>query len=428
MSPFDRARPATTIPWNGSAAVPPFGCGRQAVDAAGTPARQTVSNSAAGSQGEEARLPVRQIPLLAPPDAAQQCTLISETAADGIVTIDGSSTILFANAAVERIFGHRRSELVGCHLEVLIPVALRDSHRQAFERYMSTGERQIQWTGIELPGLHRDGREIPLEISFGEMQSAGRKLFTAIIRDITERKRIEDEREQLLAAAEAASHAKDQFLATVSHELRTPLTSIIGWVQLLRASACDPALAEQALQSIENSARMQSELINDILDVSRITTGKLRLETRLLSLAEVIQAASGALQPAAVARGVEVSLLLSGQPKVLGDPSRLQQVMWNLLSNAIKFTGRGGSVEVSMRSDGDFIVVAVADTGEGIEAERLGKIFEKFYQVIENRDGGLGLGLSIVRHLVELHGGRVEVFSEGVGKGSCFEVRLPLAD
>jgi PAS domain S-box-containing protein len=422
----EQFRLAVARPRYEAEAAPPFGCGQLSVSRAGQRAHPTSSDTAAESGREDPHLPVRRASALSPLDAEQQCRLISETAPDGIVTIDGSSKILFANTAIERIFGHRSSELVGRDLSILIPVALRDSHRQAVARYLRSGERGIQWNSIELPGLHRDGHEIPLEISFGEMQSAGRKLFTGIIRDITDRKRIEAEREQLLAAAEAASHAKDQFLATVSHELRTPLTSIIGWVQLLRESACDPEIVDQALRSIENGARMQSELINDILDVSRITAGKLRLETQSVALAEVIQAAAGALRPAADARGVEVHLLLTGGPEVLGDPSRLQQVMWNLLSNAIKFTGRGGHVDVTTRVEGDSIVIAVADTGEGIAAERLNKIFEKFYQVIENRAGGIGLGLSIVRHLVELHGGRVEVFSEGSGKGSCFEVRLPL--
>jgi len=235
---------------------------------------------------------------------------------------------------------------------------------------------------------------------------------------------------RLYREAQEANQLKDEFLATLSHELRTPLTAVLGWTKLLRTESFDQKVTARALEAIERNAAAQTRLINDLLDVSRIITGKLRLHVAPVELAPVIEAAVESLRPAAEARGVRLRLALEGGPgAVSGDADRLQQVVWNLLSNAIKFTPRGGRVDVRLAGRDGHAEVVVSDTGRGIPAEFLPHVFERFRQAdgaITREHGGLGLGLSIVRHLVELHGGRVRAESEGPGRGATFTVSLPL--
>ena len=229
--------------------------------------------------------------------------------------------------------------------------------------------------------------------------------------------------------AREANRAKEDFLTTLSHELRTPLNAMLGWTRLVRMGKLDPPSMARALDTIERNANVQAQLIADILDVSRIVTGKLRLDLRPLDLEPVIDAAIDALRPAAAAKGVELSCALTRPGSVLGDPDRLQQVVWNLMSNAIKFTPSGGRVALSVRRDGLNAVITVADTGEGMPAMLVPFIFDRFRQgrgSTARGQGGLGLGLSIVRHIVELHGGDVKASSDGPGKGSTFVVALPV--
>ena len=661
-------------------------------------------------------------------ESEERFRTLAETAADVIVTIDEGSRILFINAAARRIFGYRPEELTGQSLSVLMPEYLRHLHQAGLARYVETGRRHISWDGVELPGLHKAGHEIPLEVSFGEFSRNGRRVFTGIIRDITERKRREDrdqflirlddevrtlvepaeivsasarllgehmgvdrcayaqveadedhflltgdytrdvpsivgrfamsqfgaealrlmragepyvvtdvdddprvtaddlaayrqtliravvsmplhkagrfvagmavhqkvprrwttdevellravanrcwesieraraarelreseaklrtltntvpalvwvcapdgsarefndrwfeytgltveqssgfgwgeavhpddrercfaawdearrngtsyevearyrradgkhrwflaraqpvrdsagqldtwfgtsidiedrkraesEREALLESersargeAEAASRLKDEFLATVSHELRTPLTAILGWAHLLRAGQLGEENKIKALETIERNARSQSQLIDDLLDVSRIVTGNLRLDVRAVNPASFIDPAVEALRPAAEAKGVRVQKVIdTGVTTVMGDPSRLQQVVWNLLSNAVKFTPRGGRVQVRLERVSSHIEIIVTDTGAGIDTEFLPHVFERFRQFDQKstrQHGGLGLGLAIVRHLVELHGGLIRADSGGEGTGATFTVTLPIA-
>jgi len=262
---------------------------------------------------------------------------------------------------------------------------------------------------------------------------------------ISEERRIElDERARLLeearvatAAAESArqvaekaNRTKDEFLAVVSHELRTPLTPILTWTRLLRSNPAARADLEQALASIERAARTQAQIVDDLLDVSRIVSGKLRLDVRPVDLPPVIEAALDAVRPAAEAKGILVQSILDPTAgPVSGDAERLQQVLWNLLSNAIKFTPRNGSVAVVLERVGSHVEVTVADTGCGVPADKLSHLFERFWQADtgpSRAHGGLGLGLAIVRHLVELHGGTVSAHSDGTDRGSTFRVRLPL--
>jgi signal transduction histidine kinase/ActR/RegA family two-component response regulator len=236
--------------------------------------------------------------------------------------------------------------------------------------------------------------------------------------------------QRALAVAESATRARDEFLATVSHELRTPLTSIIGWIQLLREDN-DPQWMAEGLDTIERNARAQSRLIEDILDFSRITAGKLRLDVRSIDLVDVVRDAIEIVRPAADAKGVRLeSVLDPNAGQISGDPDRLQQVIWNLLSNAVKFTPRGGAVHVRLQRVASQCELSVCDSGEGIAPEFLPFVFDRFSQADNSSTrthSGLGLGLGIVRHLAELHGGTVHAFSEGLGTGSTFVVRLPLA-
>jgi signal transduction histidine kinase/CheY-like chemotaxis protein len=237
------------------------------------------------------------------------------------------------------------------------------------------------------------------------------------------------ELQHALSAAETASRARDEFLATVSHELRTPLTSIIGWIQLLRLER-DEASISEGLDTIDRNARAQSRLIEDILDFSRINAGKLHLKVRPIDLSDVIDAATDVVRPAADAKGVRITRILDSEAgHVSGDADRLQQVVWNLLSNAVKFTPRGGKVLIRLERINSHCELTVSDTGQGISPSFLPYVFDRFSQADSSSTrahGGLGLGLGIVRHLVELHGGTVQAFSRGEGYGATFAVRLPL--
>jgi PAS domain S-box-containing protein len=255
--------------------------------------------------------------------------------------------------------------------------------------------------------------------------------------DITERKRVEEEREALLAReslarqeAEEANRLKDEFLATVSHELRTPLSAMLGWVQLLRTRRLLPDKQAQALETIERNARIQTQLIEDLLDVSRILAGKLRLEVEPVDLGQVVEQALETVRPAVEAKSIRLQPTIGSGGRVMGDATRLQQVVWNLLSNAVKFTPRGGRVQVLVTRKDSAVEVTVSDTGQGISPDFLPYVFERFRQAeggTTRKQAGLGLGLSIVKHVVEMHGGTVSVFSEGEGKGATFVVRLPLS-
>ncbi|MEK6322625.1 MAG: ATP-binding protein [Acidobacteriota bacterium] len=267
-----------------------------------------------------------------------------------------------------------------------------------------------------------------------QLQQKARSLEVEIAErnEAEERLRISLTREQMARAeAEAANRMKDEFLATVSHELRTPLNAIIGWSHLLRSGRIDEATAGRAVETIERNARAQAQLIEDILDVSRVITGKLRLNIGPVDVASVINAAIDSVQLAADSKSIQLEVTLDPSARrVSGDSSRLQQVVWNLLSNAIKFTPSGGRVQVRLEHVHSNVQISVSDTGPGITSEFLPFIFDRFRQAdgtSTRRHGGLGLGLAIVRHLVELHGGAVHADSHGDGLGATFTISLPLA-
>ena len=275
-----------------------------------------------------------------------------------------------------------------------------------------------------------------IEASIAQTEAA-RLHVQELSRYISELQRSEEAREQLLlraerarSEAEAANRIKDEFLATLSHELRTPLTSLLGWSSVLREARNDEKVLAQGLDAIDRNARVQAQLIDDLLDVSRIVSGKLNLDVRPLDIGSVTRAAINVVQPAADAK--EITLDYWAQPglgAISADSARVQQIIWNLLSNAVKFTPHGGKIAIRVKRDGSNATVTVSDTGQGIEPEFLPRVFDRFRQADSSTTrsfGGLGLGLAIVRHLVELHGGTVLAESEGVGKGATFSASFPL--
>lgn len=371
-------------------------------------------------------------------DTAEHMRAVLDGALEAVIGMDATGRVTFWNPMATQMFGWSREEALGQVLsELIIPPALREAHQRGLERYARTGEASLLNRRLEVTGLRKDGTEFPVELAVTPLREGEYITFHAFIRDITESKRAEAEREGLLAdtehardQAEAASQAKDQFLATLSHELRTPLTAIVGWVYLLRSGQLEPETIARGLQTIERNAMLQAQLVSDILDMSRIMAARFRLVVRPVDLTPLLAAAIDSLMPAARAKGLRVQPVLdpSAGP-VLGDPDRLQQVFWNLLSNAIKFTAEGGRVQVKLAVVDGSAEVTVEDDGVGIPADFVPHVFELFRQRDSSNTrahGGLGLGLSVVRHLVELHGGTVVAESRGEGRGATFTVRLPL--
>lgn len=519
---------------------------------------------------------------------------LAETASDAILTVDRSGTLVYANAAAERIFGYNVEEMTGQPLSMLMPERFRDRHDRGFARYTRTGEKRIPWSGVELPGLHRDGHELPLEIAFSEFTSGEDRFITGVARDISERKRdaealtlladaskalsesldtgrtlrivaelcvpriadwclidlvddagqlnrvvtehqdpamaqkvssvherlswkadapagpvavvrtaspelrqvddemlrslaideqhlallreldlvswmsvplhargrvlgtltlatsgsrrVYDEHDLAVAAdlgvrvfiaienarlystAQNLNRAKDEFLAQLSHELKTPITAVLGYARLIEQGDLEADQLREAVESIRASAEAQARLVEDLLDVSRAVMGKFNINPVPVDLKKVVDAAVAVIHPAARAKRIHLVSPAEDAPcTVLGDPSRLQQVIWNLLSNAVKFTPSGGEIRIEIGCRNGDAVVEISDTGEGIAADFLPHMFDPFAQGAGGQEaGGLGLGLSVVRHLIELHGGQIEAFSDGPGEGATFRISLPI--
>ncbi|HUR99711.1 MAG TPA: PAS domain S-box protein [Pyrinomonadaceae bacterium] len=360
---------------------------------------------------------------------------IIESADDAIIskTLDGILTSW--NKAAQHIFGYTADEAVGRSVLMLIPYELRDEEAMILGKIRS-GDRIEHY---ETTRVAKDGRLVDVSLTVSPIKDADGKIIGAskILRDITRQKQIEEERDALLKLeqdareqAEVASRAKDEFLGLLSHELRTPLNSILGWTRILSGHNLDEAAAAQALETIDRNAKLQARLIDDMLDVSRIISGKLRLDAQAVDLTSVINSAVETLRPAAEAKHIHMRVSLDfGTGTVLGDPMRLQQVIWNLVSNAVKFVPREGSVKVSLSRVNSHAEISVSDTGPGIENDFLPYVFDRFRQAdsaTNKKYAGLGLGLSIVRHLVELHGGTVEAANNADDNGAVFTVKLPV--
>jgi PAS domain S-box-containing protein len=360
-----------------------------------------------------------------------------EKSFDAVAIVAADGIVQYITPSVTRLLGYAPEEFIGQDIFSLIHPADRERVQVLFGRLASHPGTSSR---TEYRYRHKNGSYVWIErVASNLLADPDVRGVVINFRDISERKRVEDERLRLLAAekaarkaAEDADQTKDSFLATVSHELRTPLTAILGWAQLLRTGKCTAEEIERGLKTVERNARSMTQLVEDVLDVSRIITGKLRLRSEPVDLVMIIDAAIDAVRPAAQARNVQmVRTVGRGSPMVRGDAGRLQQVVWNLLSNSVKFTAEGGYVQVDLEILGPRARITVSDNGEGITPEFLPRLFERFTQADNSSrrpHSGLGLGLAIVHQLVELQGGTVRAQSAGPGQGSQFFVELPLIE
>jgi len=352
---------------------------------------------------------------------------VVNAAADAIISLDEQGLVCEFNHAAEQIFGFTKAELLGKSLTPIMPPHLRDLHMAGLQRYLTTGQRHLpRWHNIELPGRTKDGREFPLEVSFSLLEAGEKKFLTGVLRDITERKRVEAEWHQAREAAEAATQAKSEFLANMSHELRTPMNAIIGFTRLVMRRSQD-VLAPRQYENLEKiliSAEHLLTLINDILDLSKIEAGRMEIHATRFTLEPLVDLCLRTVEPLVKSERLRlVKDLEADLPSLYTDQDKMKQILINLLSNAVKFTP-AGTVTVTARHGAGKVTLAVTDTGIGIPEDALERIFEEFHQVgnsTAQQYGGTGLGLSISRHLARLLGGEITVQST-VGVGSTFTV------
>jgi PAS domain S-box-containing protein len=375
-----------------------------------------------------------ELPVLSEEHATVLLAAIVESSDDAIVskTLDG--VIMSWNGGAERMFGWPASTAIGKHITLIVPEDRRAEEEEVLAR-LGRGERIDHF---ETQRVARDGRLIDVSLTVSPVRDRLGRIVGAskVARDVSERRRLEEYRNLLLkqehqarTAAESLIRAKDQFLATISHELRTPLNAIYGWARLLEKPDLDEKSRKRAIAAIVNGAAAEARLVDDLLDLSRVVTGRLRLAMDSISLREVVEAALETVLPAATAKQIELSAALDDVGPMQGARDRLQQVVWNLVSNAVKFTQRGGRIDVFLRRVGDSAELTVRDTGQGISPAMLPYVFQEFWQEdssVARAHQGMGLGLTLVKHLVELHGGRVRAESPGKGDGATFTVALPL--
>jgi PAS domain S-box-containing protein len=364
---------------------------------------------------------------------------------DAIIGKDLNLIVVSWNFGAERIFGYTAEEMIGTSIMRLIPSDRIEEETDILAR-IRRGQRVDHFETVRLA---KDGRRLNLSMTISPIMDPSGNVIGAskVARDITERMKAEEqlknameeaesanrERLQLLdserearSQAERASRMKDEFLATLGHELRTPLNAVLGWANILRLGNLQGDELKQGLEVIERNARVQAQIIEDLLDMSRIISGKVRLDVHWIELSAVLNESIETLGSTARAKGVRLGSLLDPfAGPISGDPNRLQQVFWNLLNNAIKFTPKDGKVEVLLKRAGTEVEVSVSDTGEGIAPDFLPYVFDRFQQGDASTTRQHG-GLAIVKQLVELHGGNVRVESDGLGKGATFTVRLPI--
>ena len=360
---------------------------------------------------------------------------IIDSSDDAIIGKTLSGVITSWNRAAERVFGYTAREAIGRSITLIVPPDRLAEENEVLAR-IARGDRVDHFETVRVT---KEGRHINVSLTVSPIRNAAGTIIgvSKISRDITDRVRAEAERADLLAReqaareeAEALNRAKDQFLAVLSHELRTPLNAIYGWARMLHNTPLDATLRARGADAILRNAKAQLQLVEDLLDVSRIITGNMRLEVGPVNLGSVIEAALETVRPAANAKDISLHRMVdSSVGSIVGAADRLQQVIWNLLMNAVKFTPRGGRIEVRLRRADPDVEIVVSDTGEGISPDLLPHVFERFRQgdsTITRTHGGLGIGLALVRHLVDLHGGTVQAESAGPGQGSTFTVRLPV--
>ena len=369
-------------------------------------------------------------------------------APDAILEVNQEGRILILNEAAERMFGYGRSELLGSSVDQLVPAAMRGGHAQHRSAYAERPKSRPMGTGLELQGQRKDGSLFPVEISLSPNWIEGSLHVVASVRDITERKAVEDRirtlREQYAAEltikneqlearnreVERANRQKNEFLASMSHELRTPLHTIIGFSELLGEQLEGPLGEKQQrfVGHILQDARHLLELINEILDISKIESGRLELKREPFDFSQCIEDVLGGIRHQAATKNITLENKNRFHDSLFADRLRVKEILYNLLSNAVKFTPEGGRVWMEAFSEGNNLHVSVCDTGIGIPEKEHPAIFEKFYQVGDARGGtreGTGLGLPITKHLVELHGGSINVESRP-GQGSSFRLTFPL--
>jgi PAS domain S-box-containing protein len=375
--------------------------------------------------------------------------LVSSVRDYAIFMLDPNGYITTWNRGAQRIKGYKPEEIIGRHFSTFYGEEDLRNRKPERELEIARAEGSVEDEGWR---LRKDGTRFWANVVITAVYDAQGKLrgFAKVTRDITERKQAEEtqralaeQREARLRAeeerrraedsyriAQEANRAKDEFLMTLSHELRTPMTAILGWARMLPSMSPDDPLFDEAVMSIASGAQLQARLIDDILDVSRIVSGKLRLAPETVEVARSIMNAVDAVSPTAAAKQITITTAFAaGLGTMIADSTRIQQVIWNLLSNAVKFTGPGGAVQVSARRTASHVEIAVTDNGEGIDPHFLPHIFEPFRQAESPQTrvhGGLGLGLSIVRYIVEAHGGTISAESEGRGHGATFTVTLPV--
>jgi PAS domain S-box-containing protein len=352
---------------------------------------------------------------------------IVDSSDDAIVSKDLQGIVISWNKAAKRIFGYSADEMIGQSILKILPADRKDEETVILSR-LQRGERVDHY---ETKRQHKDGRLIDVSLTISPIRNEQGIVVGAskIARDITEQKIARQKLAEAHEQLKRADRVKAEFLATLSHELRTPLNAILGWVQILKEGATEEELAE-SIPILERNVRMQSQMIEDLLDLGRIEAGKVSLDVQKVDLPCVVEAAMETVRPTAMAKEIRLtSAVTSLNGIVMGDKGRLQQIVWNLLANAIKFSPKKGRVHVVVKRINSHVEICVNDSGQGIAPEFLGHVFDRFRQAdaaTTRKFGGLGLGLSLVKQFTELHGGAVRVESEGIGKGATFTICLPM--
>jgi PAS domain S-box-containing protein len=354
---------------------------------------------------------------------------VVDHAQEGIVTIDESGMVETFNPAAEKLFGYSAREIIGRNVALLMPEPFRSDHGKYINSYLSTGEAKVIGVGREVTGRRKDGSTFPADLAVSVFRLDERRRFTGFVRDITRQKALENELRDRAAHLTEVDRRKDEFLAMLSHELRNPLAPIRNAVELLRHLGPQDAPAGHYRDMIERQVQHLTKMVDDLLDVSRITRGKVTLQPEVVDVARVVANAVETCLPLVEEKGHELKVHMPQMPlPVQADPVRLAQVFSNLLTNSAKYMDEGGSIWVAAERQGQEVVIRVRDAGMGIPQELLPRVFDLFTQGsrgLARTEGGLGIGLSLVRSLVEMHGGHVTAHSAGPGLGSEFVVRLP---